>query len=503
MSKIPPKANRLALLLIIIVAVALRLVAISTRPIWYDEAFAVLFAGKGLQAMLAGTLTQVGGSAADVHPLAYYLLLNGWMSLFGQSLAAVRMLSVIFGVCAILIVYVLSKALAGGRMALTAALLMALSPFQIHYAQEIRMYALLVFLLATATLALWFGMSKERWYWWALFSLTIALAQYAHNLALFYTLPLALTPLIYRNWRAVRNVIISGIVAIALYLPWLMQLPSQFEKVQHSYWTTSPNFARLATTLISFTTNLPLPATWLPAGLFIAFFVLVLALWQTLKAYRQRIPRAGTGIWLSYLVFAPVFLLFLFSQWQPVYIERGLIASGAMFLVWLAWVITETKKPNLIQGLFVLLIIIGFGMGYYQHIFYDGFPYGRYAEIVKQLRSSVSQQDLILHSNKLTMFPMYYYDRTLPQEYIQDIPGSGSDTLAFPTQKALGLFARSGLEEGAGNARKVWFVIFNKAIDEYRALGYPTHPHLEWLQRNFHLDKQEDWGDITIYVFSR
>jgi hypothetical protein len=77
MSKIPPKANRLALLLIIIVAVALRLVAISTRPIWYDEAFAVLFAGKGLQAMLAGTLTQVGGSAADVHPLAYYLLLNG------------------------------------------------------------------------------------------------------------------------------------------------------------------------------------------------------------------------------------------------------------------------------------------------------------------------------------------------------------------------------------------------------------------------------------------
>src|SRR5512139_3853852 len=128
MRQIPKNANRLALLLIVIVAVALRMVAISTRPIWYDEAFAVLFAEKGLAAMLAGTLTQVGGSAADVHPLAYYLLLKGWMGLFGQSLTAVRLLSVIFGVFTILIIYVFSRSLAGERMALVAALLVSISP---------------------------------------------------------------------------------------------------------------------------------------------------------------------------------------------------------------------------------------------------------------------------------------------------------------------------------------------------------------------------------------
>jgi hypothetical protein len=103
----------------------------------------------------------------------------------------------------------------------------------------------------------------------------------------------------------------------------------------------------------------------------------------------------------------------------------------------------------------------------------------------------------------LTLFPAHYYDRTLPQEYIQDLPGSGSDTLALPTQKALGLLARTGPEEGVSDARRVWFVIFKKEIDEYRAMGSPTHPHLEWLEKNFHLDRSEDWGEMTIYVFSR
>jgi mannosyltransferase len=496
-------SNRITLLLIILIALLLRLVAISARPIWYDEAFAILFAEKGTQAMLAGTLTRVGDAASDVHPLAYYVLLNGWMDVFGDALPAVRLLSVLFGVGTILIIYLLARSLAGERMALTAALLMALSPFQIHYAQEIRMYALLVLLLATATLALWLGMHKERWYWWLLFSLSIALAQYVHNLAVFYIFPLALTPIFARKWKSVGYLIVSGCVAIFLYLPWLMQLPGQFEKVQQSYWTNSPNFARLVTTFISFTTNLPLPATWLPVALFITLFLLVLAGWQTFKAYRDHLPQARVGFWLCYLVVAPVSLMFVFSQWQPIYIERGLIASGAMFLVWLAWVITETKKPNLVQGLLALLIVTGFGLGYYQHIVYDQFPYGPYAEIVSYLRKSSSAQDVILHSNKLTMLPAHYYDRDLPQKFLQDAPGSGADTLALPTQKILGLIAQTSVEESVGDAKKVWFVIFTKAIDEYRALGYNTHPHLEWLQAHFNLDRQEEWEDISIYVFSR
>jgi hypothetical protein len=102
------------------------------------------------------------------------------------------------------------------------------------------------------------------------------------------------------------------------------------------------------------------------------------------------------------------------------------------------------------------------------------------------------------------MLPAYYHDRELSQKYIQDIPGSGADTLALPTQEILGLTAEASLEESVGEAKKVWFIVFNKAIEEYRALGYPTHPHLSWLEEHFRLEKREDWEDnISIYVFSR
>ena len=53
--------------------------------------------------------------------------------------------------------------------------------------------------------------------------------------------------------------------------------------------------------------------------------------------------------------------------------------------------------------------------------------------------------DVIVHSNKLTFLPTHYYDRSLPQDFVADEPGSPSDTLAYPTQQALGLFATSDI----------------------------------------------------------
>ena len=68
-----------ALGLTLLLALGLRLVNLGGRALWYDEAFAVLFAEKGWDAMVDGTLTPVDGGAADVHPLLYYALLDAWM----------------------------------------------------------------------------------------------------------------------------------------------------------------------------------------------------------------------------------------------------------------------------------------------------------------------------------------------------------------------------------------------------------------------------------------
>lgn len=75
---------RVRVYLILLIALLVRLIGIVTRPIWYDEAFSILFSEKGLGQMLYGTLAPTGAGSADIHPLGYYTLLWGWMKLLGS-----------------------------------------------------------------------------------------------------------------------------------------------------------------------------------------------------------------------------------------------------------------------------------------------------------------------------------------------------------------------------------------------------------------------------------
>src|SRR5215208_5870554 len=90
---------------ILILALLIRLLGIATRPIWYDEAFSILFSEKGLSAMLYGTLAPTGAGSADIHPLGYYTSLWLWMKVFGESLVAVRLLSVVSGLFSVYMIY--------------------------------------------------------------------------------------------------------------------------------------------------------------------------------------------------------------------------------------------------------------------------------------------------------------------------------------------------------------------------------------------------------------
>jgi len=139
------------LVLLLLVALALRLINLDERPLWYDEAFAVLFAEKGLDAMLYGTLTPVAGGAADIHPLLYYTTLNGWMGVIGQSAFAVRLWSVFLGVLTVAAMFTLARKLINVRVAWAAAIIAALAAFHVQYSQETRMYALLGLLTLLTT----------------------------------------------------------------------------------------------------------------------------------------------------------------------------------------------------------------------------------------------------------------------------------------------------------------------------------------------------------------
>lgn len=486
-----------ALLMVLLLAAAIRLIGIAARPIWYDEAFAILFAEKGPAAMLYGTLAPSGAGTADIHPLGYYTLLWLWMQAFGQSLAAARLLSILAGAATVAMAYFLARELFSEKIALPASIFIALAPFQVHYSQEIRMYSFLAFWLMTATFAYWRGSRLGGWGWWSLFAVSAALAQYAHNLAAVYIVPLAIWPIFRRDWKNLQAVALAGIGALILYLPWLIHLPAQFAKVSNSYWVERPGIEKFFTLLLVYVTNLPLPERWLFGALFIALTVTAVGLWQTFK----RENRNSAALWLLYLSFAPPALLFIVSQWTPIYIERALLPSGAIFCIWLVWTLYGTSLPKGFRNTLIGLLAIGAAAGLWQHITYRGFPYAPYQELDASLRERIEAGDVIIHASKATRLPMAYYDPALPQEYIADPPGSGTDTLAPATQQVLGLIARLDPASAVGEAGRVWFIVLQRHIDAYIQLGYESHPHLLQLEKSLALQNVETWGDLRVYLF--
>ncbi len=495
--------SKLALAGILVLATITRLLGIISRPIWYDEAFTILFSEKGPEAMLRGTLGFAGVGGAEPHPIGYYIIVWLWMNIFGESLFSVRMISVLAGLGIVCLVYLISRELFDARLARIAMLFAALAPFQIHYSQEIRMYSWMAMWLLLATYAYVRGAKTRAWYWWLVFAVSAALAQYMQNLAAFYLVTLAFSPILQKDWRTVRSVFAAGAGAIILYLPWLVKLPSQFEKISQSYWVTQPSSSRLFTLLLVFVTNLPLPDSWLTPALFIALMVVAIGCYQTFCTIRARAQAASGGLWILYLSFAPPLLLFLFSQWKPVYIERVLLPSGATFLIWLAWALTSTKLPRLVGNLALGLLAIASFLGIYQHVTYSGFPYGNFQALDNTLQMYAGPGDVIVHSNKLSLLPSIYYDRMLPQVYITDPPGSPEDTLAPAAQEVLGVNAKANIQSAVGNATQIFYIIYQESIDEYRTAGYATHPDLAYLTSHYDLAGEDTWNGLLLYRFSR
>jgi len=151
-----PPYTRAVLIAILLCAFALRLINLTVQPLWFDEGWSVWFATSGLPAMIAAT-------ARDIHPPLYYALLHGWIALAGHGELALRFLSVMIGVVGVALSAKLAAALFDDpRVSLLAGLLVAVSPLQIFYAQEIRMYGLVTLLGVASSWLFWRAATADR-----------------------------------------------------------------------------------------------------------------------------------------------------------------------------------------------------------------------------------------------------------------------------------------------------------------------------------------------------
>ncbi len=133
----------------------LRIFQIGEKGMWLDEAFSVWLARQPLGQMSAWLVR------IDQHPPLYYTLLHFWLYL-GDTAGLVRLLSALLGTLTIPVLYLLGRRLLGPSAGLLAALILALSPFHVRFAQETRMYTLLALSASLAMLALVYLLTDPR-----------------------------------------------------------------------------------------------------------------------------------------------------------------------------------------------------------------------------------------------------------------------------------------------------------------------------------------------------
>ncbi|HET9530033.1 MAG TPA: glycosyltransferase family 39 protein [Blastocatellia bacterium] len=90
----------------------------------------------------------------EPHPQAYYFLMWTWTKLFGTSLTAIRLPSVLFGTLSLILVFFVASRVYGQMAGILCMAMLAFNGHHIYWSQMARMYAMLCFLGLLSTLLL-------------------------------------------------------------------------------------------------------------------------------------------------------------------------------------------------------------------------------------------------------------------------------------------------------------------------------------------------------------
>lgn len=207
-----------AMLGLFLVALLPRVFGLDAQSLWLDE-------GSTWQTIRQswGRLLLELGSPVSAYPL-YHLLLKGWVGLFGDSEWALRLPSALAGAGAVVAICFAAAELQAGTIhtsrrfvfPLVAALLLLTSPFALWYAQEAKVYSLL---LMVSTLFLWSLLRVLRHHTrraWFIFGALALTSVFVHRLAVLLLIAAWASYLLTTSDRKPRSVVRGQWALLAL-----------------------------------------------------------------------------------------------------------------------------------------------------------------------------------------------------------------------------------------------------------------------------------------------
>lgn len=368
------------LLVITLVGLGLRLYNLTAISLWHDEAFSALLIRYPWKEMMY----RIG---LDVHPPMYYIFLRLWHYVFGNSLWSLRGFSAFFGVGLIILTYAFVKtAFKSDRAAIIAALLVAVSPFQISYVTEARMYTMGAFFAVLAAWSLVKALEVQRGYYdalklnmphlplahqlkqkfsafYLLSALSLIIIIYTHYYLLFTATAIGFYALVY-HWHAYKDNfrrygwLLAYYLIIGLsFLPWLPTFLFQFRQVGGNYWIPPMDRWSIPDTAWRMFLGYYTGNHWLLGVMFVVVLIILLFVLRRVNNFSK---------WLAALcVVAPFAGAILFAllarikgESSSVYLIRYFLFTSTFFLVMIALWLEQLRPRRVAQTLLVLLVVI-------------------------------------------------------------------------------------------------------------------------------------------------
>jgi 4-amino-4-deoxy-L-arabinose transferase-like glycosyltransferase len=163
------KPNRIALYLVLILALALRLSWIALVPTWPVSDYGV-FDKIAMNVATGHGYALTAGLPTTYRPPGYPLLLAGIYAVFGHSILAARLVNALLGVMGCFLTYVLASQLFDRRIGLFAALIVAGFPSYILHGNLLATENLFIPLLLGSLVTFLHAVQQEkaRWAYWIL-----------------------------------------------------------------------------------------------------------------------------------------------------------------------------------------------------------------------------------------------------------------------------------------------------------------------------------------------
>jgi mannosyltransferase len=154
---------------------------LAGRPsLWGDETFTATFIRQPWGRMLRDL------GHIDVNMSVYYVVAKVWTAVVGTGDGALRSLSIVCAVAALVVTYRIGVRLLDRRLACWLVALIAVNPFFLRVALTARPYAMVLLASAVATLVLLRAIDERRVSWWALYAVVGVVAFYVHMTAIFF-----------------------------------------------------------------------------------------------------------------------------------------------------------------------------------------------------------------------------------------------------------------------------------------------------------------------------